>query len=583
MEIDDALKQIQELLDQKKHAEIEMLALDLAEEHPESIELQTLLGKAAVENNNLKDARYYYSMAKEIDGANVEVLLELARLNLAFRDTEAAKAHYTLVLDADPENLAAKIGIADIFFEAGKYAESGGCYLDILKSGVEDKLDAETFTAIVFNAAYSYDFEDKHENVLEIIEHYAPKKFNESIAALKLKALQITAPDASNQIVGCLELLHQNVPEQSNYILELLSYLESSEDIPKRKALFSKLFDLEMPLSQKSEALRLRIRFNEELQNWAEALVDLDALIDINDDEFLYEKRAIIKRELKDFKGAIQDLTQAIEMTGGNDEYLLFKRGELFVLEENFEPAISDFATITKTSQLKRNRANAFYQLGMIYQRQAAKDEAFKMLVNAEALDHREARELLSSDFSERMAQRLEKAKAANMKRFADEFERNAASPIISKAIGELWVPNMEKVFQQLENDIATMPGKLVKPTLERLSKELFLITPQALLLIESGTEPLEAFYKIEVESEHGVLIELLPSKSGVKSKMRLSFFEGYLLVSYPVKPGQPDSSFKYFKNAVKATDEQKKRLNTKTFKTPYVPAIEELIATIAD
>ena len=62
--IDNLLNQIQALLDQRKYAEIEESAYELARENPESVELHLLLGKAAFENNKRRSSNRSNNLSK---------------------------------------------------------------------------------------------------------------------------------------------------------------------------------------------------------------------------------------------------------------------------------------------------------------------------------------------------------------------------------------------------------------------------------------------------------------------------------------------------------------------------------------
>jgi len=579
--IDEVINEIQSLFEQKKYDDIEQSAFELAKENPDSAELHFLLGKAAFENNHIEAADYYLSIANELDETYLDALLLMAKLSRMLNDVSSANLYYEKVIAIDSQNLPARIGIADMAYEKGLYTEASEQYLNILSAQLQDALDSETYSSVVKKAADSYLQIEEHTKALEILEQYTPETFDESLALLKLQICQSLDSDDSSQTIACLEHLHQNVPDQPNYNLQLISCLDYSENKQTLEVLFDTLFGLQMNENQRSEALRMRVEFNKTHENWAEALTDLDPLVEINQDAYTYQNRAAVKKQLEDLEGAIQDLTTAIDRSNGNDESLFLDRGNLHQFRGDFDSAISDFDSVLKLKSSQRSQAEAYYQIGKIYHEKQNSKEAFKKLLKAESMQHRGAKELLASAFADRLVQLFTRLKGLYLNKYADEFKRNESSSIVNKVIGKLWVPNMAKVFKSLEDEMATMPGKLVEATLESASKELFLMTTQAVLMIEEGIEPLEAFYKIVIESEHSVLLELQPSISGSKSMMRLSFFEGDLLVSYPIQQGQPDSPFKYFKPSDTATEEQIKQLTYRDANVPYVETIEAFIPTI--
>ena len=117
-------------------------------------------------------------------------------------------------------------------------------------------------------------------------------------------------------------------------------------------------------------------------------------------------------------------------------------------------------------------------------------------------------------------------------------------------------------------------PATLVKKVLDRMSRDMFLMTREGLLFFEPDME-LEAFYKVDVESHHAVLIELQATKGGEPSSMRLGFHDGSLMITYPVQ--DEEVAAKYFKAAPHVIEDRKKRLTAKQ----YLESIEELIAKL--
>jgi hypothetical protein len=119
----------------------------------------------------------------------------------------------------------------------------------------------------------------------------------------------------------------------------------------------------------------------------------------------------------------------------------------------------------------------------------------------------------------------------------------------------------------------------LIRGVLDSASKDLFLITAQGILFMEGEKEPLEAFYKVVIESEHSILLELQPSKGSPVSNMRLAFFEKNLLITYPV--AETEVSAKYFMNSEYVSEQQKTRLTNKNIEIPYIESIEKTISKV--
>ena len=56
----------------------------------------------------------------------------------------------------------------------------------------------------------------------------------------------------------------------------------------------------------------------------------------------------------------------------------------------------------------------------------------------------------------------------------------------------------------------------------------------------------MEAYYKVEIESSHAIVLEIQPSKGGDVSRMRILFQNETLVLSYPLQSKEVPA--KYFK-----------------------------------
>ena len=139
----------------------------------------------------------------------------------------------------------------------------------------------------------------------------------------------------------------------------------------------------------------------------------------------------------------------------------------------------------------------------------------------------------------------------------------------------------MEKFVLGSQQELLEYPASITKMILEKLSKEMFLITPQGLLLFEGDSStPLEAFYSVEVESEHAILLNIQATKGGASSSMRISLYEDSLLLNYPV--AEEDVPAKYYLAIETPTEEQLTRLKNKEIDIPYIETIETMIGQLS-
>ena len=315
--------------------------------------------------------------------------------------------------------------------------------------------------------------------------------------------------------------------------------------------------------------------------DWATALKDLDNLLNLHEKWMYFQDRSLVKVQLKDIKGAVQDLSKAIGISS-NSTILYSERGKLLAKAKAYDKAIADFEKILTLNALDRERAEALFNIGVAYTKKQDKANALKSLMKAELMGHLKAKDFLLKNYADKLSQLRTKQRNKYKAAYEGAATRNSTSPILSKAIGQLWVPNMTKVFAELEPEMDRMPATIIKGVLEKASKDLFILTADALLLIEGDKEPVDAYYKVLVESEHSILLDVQPSKGGPSTNMRLSFFEGDLLMAYPDKEGGGSNDWKYLKNSEKATEDQKSRLMTKKINLPYAETIEASIAEIA-
>jgi len=171
------------------------------------------------------------------------------------------------------------------------------------------------------------------------------------------------------------------------------------------------------------------------------------------------------------------------------------------------------------------------------------------------------------------------KASAGFLAEFEPEFAKNQNSPMLQKAFGKLWTPDMNRFILAMGDEAQKFPATALTQILDEISKDMLIITPQGLLFFEGTNPPLEAYYKIEVESQHAILLEVQPAKGGKTSSMRISFHEGSLVFTYPVQAEELPA--KYFVVADEINPEQKERLTTKQYNTNYLEAIEASIAEL--
>ena len=581
MEIKEALAQIKAGIKAAQFDEIEAKAWDMMAAHPDSVELLMALGEAAMQAVNFSRADYYFMKAKLKGVQRTEPLFALAQLSILIRDFSRARAYYADILKLDPAQVLAQLGIADTFYSAQLYMDATDSYSKVLSMNAKEVLEGDQYAILVYKAASSFTVLKEYDKGLQLINDYAPQDFEEMVELAKLKLFQGQGKEKLEEAKQCLTKLQQNVPNEPDYILQLIPYLENEGEKEGLSALYQALFALDLSPTQKEDALRMRAQYSINRADWATALKDLDNLLNLHEKWMYFQDRSLVKVQLKDIKGAVQDLTKAIGISS-NSTILYSERGKLLAKAKAYDKAIADFEKILTLNALDRERADALFNIGVAYTKKQDKANALKSLMKAELMGHLKAKDFLLKNYADKLSQLRTKQRNKYKAAYEGAATRNSTSPILSKAIGQLWVHNMTKVFAELEPEMDRMPATIIKGVLEKASKDLFILTADALLLIEGDKEPVDAYYKVLVESEHSILLDVQPSKGGPSTNMRLSFFEGDLLMAYPDKEGGGSNDWKYLKNSEKATEDQKSRLMTKKINLPYAETIEASIAEIA-
>jgi tetratricopeptide (TPR) repeat protein len=573
MTIQEILNQLNALFKEKKFEVIKEQGEDFLDEFPNEIDLYLLVGKACLATNELTNADYYFLKAHFLDKTNFKPLYLLGALKAAMKQYIEAQEYYEQILDLDSNEVLAVTCIADMYYVCQQFSAASEKYSRALEMGIKDKITLDEYALIIYKAVSSFLADKATTQALALIDTYELETFQEMVLLAKRKAYSSLGTAGKEDILACTETLHANVPNEVSYILDLIQYLDNYEFSARIETLYTKALQSEPTEDQKINVLLGRSDLRMDAENWKGALDDLEALISIKEDWFYYQNRAKVKQHLKEYKGALTDVTKAMQLLDRPNKSLLTFRGELLFKFEKFDTAIKDFNAILS---MYPNDSTTYYNLGRIYNKQKDKSSSVKMLMKAEILGHQKANEFLLKNYP----QVLEKSYAKSLAKFAEgyqsEISRNKKSPILSKAFDKLWLPDMAKFLLSIEEEIKTYPGTLIKKVLADTAKDMFIITENGILFFEGDEAPLEAYYKVELESEYSILLEIQPTKGGQTSTMRLALFEDNLLVSYPIT--EVEVQPKYFLATTEISPEQKSRLTTKVVERPYIESIENSI-----
>ena len=541
-------------------------------EEETDVDFFLLLAKAAQEIQKNDDYEYFLILANQKDPQDVGVLFRLAEYEILFGSKFTARTHLEAIVEIDPAHAKAHSYLGDIILGQMFYDKALVHYQKAMESHSLAKNEQEQIAVAVVDI---YRRSRSTEEALAFLEQYFPKeKFQANIEKLRLQLYQSDSA-YRGQLKESLALLHQHLPEEVIYILNLATI---EPDTQAAIALYDKAMALELTEKEKTAVLKKRAYRLVEAKEWAKAVADYDILIAQEEQPLYFEMRAEAKEQLKDLKGAVQDYSQALKLDGAASR-LLKARGLLFAKAKQYDRAVADLtAAVKETGSM--GVAELYYHLGVVYSKNGDRSNSVKMLLKADQQGYAKASQYLQEKYPEQ----LKKVRASSADKirakYEAEFDRNAQSPILQQAFGQLWTPNMTKLIEASEKELLELPAFLSKQVLDNMSKELLLITPEGLLFFENGAEtPLEAYYSVEVESEHAILLAVQPVKGGDIENMRISFFEGELLLHYPVL--EVDAAAKYYYPVEQPSADQLEKLNNKALALDYMPAIEAAIAEI--
>jgi|GEM_PF-3936411 len=531
-----------------------------------------LLAKAAKASQRSDDYEYFLFKAKEKAPQNTAVLFQLVEQEILTGSKFTAKAYLQQILELDSAHAKAHSYLGDILLEQLDYDSALVHYQKAMEGKNLAQNEQEQIAVAVV------DLYQKSKSTAEALafleEHFPREKFQANIEKLRLRLYQ-TDSAYKEQLKESLALLHQHLPAEVIYILNLAAI---EPDHRAAIALYDKSMALELTEKEKMTVLKKRAYRLVQAEEWGKAIADYDALIAGEEQPLYFEMRAEAKEQSKDLKGALQDYSQALKLAGAASR-LLKARGLLFAKAKQYDRAAADLTAAIKVTG-SMGMAELYYHLGVVYNKNSDRNNSVKMLIKADQYGYAKAGQYLQEKYPEQLKKvRINSGEKIRAK-YEAEFARNAQSPILQQAFGRLWAPNMAKFIEASEKELLELPAFLSKQVLDNMSKELLILTAEGLLFFENGVEvPLEAYYRVEVESEHAILLEIQPVKGGSSASMRISFFEGELLLHYPVL--EIDSAAKYYYPIEQPSADQLEKLNNKALALNYMPAIEAAIAEI--
>ncbi|MCH2042597.1 MAG: hypothetical protein MK212_00530 [Saprospiraceae bacterium] len=571
------LAEIQQALEEKRFEDAKQAAESYTFTYPDDIDGFLYGGRASLAVEDLDQANYFFTMVKTLDSSKIEALLALGRLGLMQESTNIASSNFNRVLRQDASNLVAIIGLGDCAYYDQDQIGAIKYYTKALESGAGSALNPTEVETFIFKAAHAHQQAGMLEEGIEFIGKYQPEGFSEGLT-LVLRDLYRTKGDQEQEVFNKTEILYNNVPDNVKYAIEYAELLYVKQQYAEVDAIYTKILSLSnLEEASKIEILYARARVKTDLEDYTASIQDYTDLVALEEKWYYYQERAELYIKLKKAKEALADYNKAVELQDTPLYTTIQARGTLYMKAKAYDKAVADFTRLVK---MENTNSDGYLALGEAFRAKKEIGKAFKMYLQAEIYGSLKAGEVLAKHFGKQVAQMRAKASAEFLPKFQSAFARNAKSPILQQVFGKLWVPDMNKFILAMGDEAKTLSASIVERILDEVAQDMFLMTEQGFLLFEGTQAPLEAYYKVEVESEHAILLEIQPARGGETVGMRIAFHDGSLMLTYPVQDTEVPA--RYFQAVTSLSDEQKTRLTTKQYDTDYIESIESTIKTLS-
>jgi tetratricopeptide (TPR) repeat protein len=578
----DQLALMQSAMEEGRWEDLKKQADQYSLDYPSEIEGYLYGGRANLALEDYAEATYHFTMANRMDAKNPEALLALAKLGLLQNQMSIARHNFRELLKLDANNADALSGLGDAAYHEQDYKGALDYYHQLKSNPNWSSLSADQQEVLLYKMADAYQLLGLLEEGLAFIAENRPDHFSESLTLVErdLYRLQFAAQnsaDLETKIFECTKALYEKVdPRKARYVVEYAQLLNAKQEYDQVEGLYTELLGMDLEEATRAEALYERASLRKKQQNYQAAVEDYTQLIELDARWYYYTDRAEVYIQLKNAKAALADYNTAIELQERPVYNTIKGRAGLYQKAKVFDKAIEDGKRLVK---LEGDNPDGYLVLAEALRAKKEMEKAFKMYLEAELRGSLKARDLLATHFAKQVGQMRSRSTAKLLDNFKAEFSRNEQSPILQKAFGKLWVPDMNKFILAMGDEALKYPAAALERVLDEIAQDLFIITPQGLLFYEGTEEPMEAFYRVEVESEHAILLEIQPTKGGPTENMRISYYEDSLLLTYPVQTEEVPA--KYFYAAEEISDEQKKRLTEKKYNNDYLEAIEASIAEL--
>lgn len=575
MNLKAQLAELKHLLSEKKFDETIEKAEALLEKNAENAELLKLIGMAWLGKENHTNCKYFLYKSINLSPKDKETLGIITTLLIKQEKYDAAEEVLAKILAIDANDFFALRSLGDIKFKAGYHSLALDYYQKACQSSQFSQVNFPNQADLLTKTIACCIYGEYYNKAIDVINSYPIDGFDENLFLAKRNVYIAKGEEYMNPILECTRRLHENVPENVVYIIDLIKFLRAENPVDEINELIGKGLNLNIPNEARVILLKEAGDFYMESDDWENAINIYEELFELENDIFYLQQLAFAREHTKDFKNALMDISKAMKLSEGENVSLLSQRAGLFSKVKLFDKAIADYTKVIHLSS-KDNHADAYYNMGLIYHKMKDVPNSIKMLLRADIEGHLKANEYLLNKFPKQLI----KIKTKNTDKFKAKFEgekdRNMKSPILAKVFEKVWSSDIKKNIKSFEEQIPFLKVDFLENYLNQLAAEVLIITPEALLYNNGNKEPLEAFYSVEMESEHAIILNIQAIKGSKPTQMKLVVNDNNLIVHYPLTDIEIPP--KYFLPKDKANDNQLQFFNNKSLDTPYHESVEKKV-----
>lgn len=446
------------------------------------------LGESALLSGNYENAEILLAKAIELDENNDDLRLRFAAVKEAKGEHEDACIVYVMVLEHNPQNLAALLGLARFYLEQDHDGEEAVAYIQQALAINPNHEGAQLLYIRALLAAEQFD------EALVLADKAIASTNSEAAYLLKISILSNLKDNLqpTAQAYKALLAAHPNASHTLNYANFLLSNGQYAQAEPLLQQLVDAHFD---PVTAELLAVCMVEQGKPE-----GAIAIFSQIIELMPEEWsAYSRRANAYLSAKNGAAALADLKKAEQyVSAASRPDLQLQLANLYLHTNQFKEAYNQFKNLTDGDALP---ADGFFGMAQVYQKSNSNpDKAFEALLRAVSLRHPKAQAFMEQHYATQLEQHEQKLLSTV------NPAQNAASAALQPLFNKLWR------YNPAINPADNMPAELVKRLQQAVADTTIIITPNGIAIANPYTKKAQlGAYKIEKESPAAAQILVSP------------------------------------------------------------------------